>query len=301
MKRSNRLVLLVGVFLAIVAFVGIILVLGNPSTPPPDEVKTTGPVVVASTDIPLSAKIDANQVKTITVDLTAILPGAFTDTSQVIGQVARQQVTAGAQITSTTTCGDNGAIQNIECPATFRCMAVQVDQVSGVGTLIKTGDYVDMVVGLTGDKFPVITVNPADDSVTVVSGLNSTSVKLLLQGMQVMGTLLPPPPATTDTGTTTESPAPSGGTTTALNGQSQIVILAVTAQQSEVLKFAQLDGNVSLALRSLSDFVDPVTREPLPPETAITTGVTLKVLVDSYGVLPPEVIQTVIPGTGKGQ
>ena len=180
-------------------------------------------------------------------------------------------------------------------------MAVQVDQVSGVGTVIQTGDYVDMVVGLTGDKFPVITVNPADDSVTVVSGLNSTSVKLLLQGMQVMGTLLPPPPATTDTGTTTESPAPSGGTTTALNGQQQIVILAVTAQQSEVLKFAQLDGSVSLALRSLADFKDPVTGELLPPESAVTTGVTLKVLVDSYGVLPPEVIQTVIPGTGKGQ
>ena len=49
-----------------------------------------------------------------------------------------------------------------------------------------------MVVGLTDDKFPVITVNPADDSVTVVSGLNSTSVKVLLQGMQVLGTLLPP-------------------------------------------------------------------------------------------------------------
>ena len=243
----------------------------------------------------------ANQVKTITVDLTAILPGAFTDTSQVIGQVARQQVAAGGQITSTTLSGNNGTLTSIECPPTLRCMAVQVDQVSGVGTVIQTGDYVDMVVGLTGDKFPVITVNPADDSVTVVSGLNSTSVKLLLQGMQVMGTLLPPPPATTDTGTTTESPAPSGGTSTALNGQQQIVILAVTAQQSEVLKFAQLDGSVSLALRSLADFKDPVTGELLPPESAVTTGVTLKVLVDSYGVLPPEVIQTVIPGTGKGQ
>ena len=85
-------------------------------------------------------------------------------------------------------------------------MSVQVDQVSGVGTVIKTGDYVDMVVGLTADKFPVITVSPTDNSVTVVTGLNSTSVKLLLQGMQVMGTLLPPPTTTT----TEPAPAPSG-------------------------------------------------------------------------------------------
>ena len=76
-------------------------------------------------------------------------------------------------------------------------MALQVDQVSGVGTVIKTGDYVDMVVGLTADKFPVITVAPGDSAITVVAGLNGTSVKLLLQGLQVMGALLPPPPAET--------------------------------------------------------------------------------------------------------
>ena len=32
-------------------------------------------------------------------------------------------------------------------------MAVQVDQISGVGTVIKTGDYVDMVIGLTAEQF----------------------------------------------------------------------------------------------------------------------------------------------------
>ena len=49
------------------------------------------------------------------------------------------------------------------------------------------------VAEITGDKVPVITLNPVDDSFTVVSGINATSAKLLLQGMQVIGTLLPPP------------------------------------------------------------------------------------------------------------
>ena len=179
-------------------------------------------------------------------------------------------------------------------------MSVQVDQVSGVGTVIKTGDYVDMVVGLASDKFPVITISPTDNSVTVVTGLNSTSVKLLLQGMQVMGTLLPPPVAPAETTAPAPSGAPtSGGTSTALTGQQEIVILAVSAQQAEVLKFAQMDGNVTLALRSIGDFVDPVTGQPLPPLDAQTTGVTLKVLVDNYGVLPPEVVETVTPQATK--
>ncbi|MEA2652831.1 MAG: hypothetical protein QOI37_58 [Chloroflexota bacterium] len=295
MKRSNRLVLLVGVFLAVVAFVGILLLVRTPSEGPA-TIPTTGPVVVASADIPLSTLILAEQVTVKTVPLTAVTPGAFTDPSQVIGKIARQAVKTGGQVTAATLNGGaSGEVTSIDCPATLRCMSIQVDQVSGVGTVIKTGDYVDMVVGLTAEKFPVITVNPADKSITVVSGLNSTSVKLLLQGMQVMGTLLPPQAAPAAGAAT---PAPSGaptGPSTALNGQAQIVILAVTAQQAEVLKFAQIDGNVSLALRSPADFIDPTTGAPLLPAAAKTTGITLKVLVDSYGILPPEVVQTVTP------
>jgi pilus assembly protein CpaB len=294
LKRSNRLVLLVGVFLAIVAFVGILLLArgGGESTRPP----TTGPVVVAIADIPLSGKIKSTDVENQTKDLTAILPGAFTDVSQVIGQTARQPVATGAQVTADTLSGGTqGSVLNVVTPAGMRSIAVQVDQVTGVGTVIKTGDYVDMVVGISGDKFPVITVNPADAAITVVSGLNSTSVKVLLQGLQVLGTLLPTPTATTS-GTTDNG---NGGTTsqpgTTLNGQQQIVILAVTVQQAEVIKFAQLDGSISLALRSPDDFTDPTTGEPITPIPAETSGVILKTLVDTYNVLPPEVVETVTP------
>lgn len=292
MKRSNRLVLLVGVFLAIVAFVGILLLVQGGGSNPDEVVPTTGKVVVATRDIPLSGKITAADVKVIELDLGAINTGAFADPSQVLGAVVRQAVTKDAQITAETlTGGTAGQILQIDCPPTLRCMSVQVDQVTGVGTVIKTGDYVDMIVGLTGDKFPVITVNPADDSVTVVSGLNSTSVKVLLQGLQVMGTLLPP---TQDTTGQTETPD-AGQPGTALNGQQEIVVVAVDAQQAEVIKFAQLDASISLVLRSPDDFIDPITKQPLQPLPDKTNGIILKSLVDTFGVLPPEVVETVTP------
>ena len=191
-----------------------------------------------------------------------------------------------------------GTLTHIDCPTTFVCMAVQVDQVSGVGTLTQAGDFVDMVVGFTADRFPIVTVNPDDATITTVAGVNGTSVKALLQGVQVVGTLLPPPPA--DTGTTTEDPnaAPDAGTETVLNGQQQIVILAVTTQQSEVIKFGQLDGSISLVLRAGDDFRDPLTGDLLPANTVVpvaTTGITLKTLVDDYGVLVPELVEAVLP------
>jgi Flp pilus assembly protein CpaB len=172
-------------------------------------------------------------------------------------------------------------------------MAIQVDQVTGVGTVIKTGDYVDMVLGFTGDRFPVITINPTDDSLTLVSGVNGTTVKAVIQGLQVLCTLLPPPSDTTAENPPEDGEAEQGGTT--LTGQQQIVIVALDAQQTEVVKFAQIDGEISLVLRSPQDFIDPTTNQQVTPIPDETTGIILKSLVNLYGVLPPEVIEAVIP------
>jgi len=301
LKRSNRLVLLVGVFLAIVAFVAVLFLRpggGGPTeTPPPTEAAT----VIATQDINLGAKITAEMVTTEQKPLTGRDPDAFGDVSQVLGQTVREPVVAGAAITARTLSGGQaGQILNIRVPPGRRAMTVQVDQVTGVGTVIKTGDYVDMVVGFPPDAFPVITTNPVDDSFTVVSGLNARSVKVLLQGMQVLGTLLPPPPAQAEG---QEGQPAQGETGTALTGQQEIVALSVDAQQAEVIKFAQIsgDGAISLILRSGDDFLDPATGQPIDPAPLPdpTTGIILKSLVDRYGVLPPELIETVLPAQAR--
>ncbi len=241
--------------------------------------------------------ITADAVTTEERPLTQEPANGYSNTSDVIGKTAREALTQGELVTTEIINGTS-SITNIAVPAGKVGIAVQVDQVSGVGTLTKTGDYVDMVIALTGDKFPVVTVNPDDQSVTVVQGINSTSVKLLAQGLQVIGTLLPPPPA--DTGNNAQaSPGTSTGNPTTLNGQQQIVILAVDAQQAELIKYAQVDGSISLVLRSSDDFRDPTTGLPLDPTLIVpvtTSGVTLRSLVDKNGVLVPELVESILPG-----
>ena len=301
MKRSNRLVLLVGVFLAIVAFVGILLISqGGTTAVDPNAPPTELPTVIATQDIPLGTTIRADQVRVEIKPVTGRDTDAFGDTSQVIGKIVRQPVVTGAAITARTlTGGQQGQILDIECPETMRCISVQVDQVTGVGTVIKTGDYVDLIMALQADKFPVITADEETNTFTVVAGLNNTSVKLVLQGMQVLGTLLPPPPAAAQ-GAEGAPPAETG---TVLTGQQEIVILAVTAQQAEIIKFAQLDSPLfSLVLRSPKDFIDPATNLPYEPGVKLpdpTTGVILKTLVDNYGVLPPELIEAILPAQAQ--
>ena len=167
-------------------------------------------------------------------------------------------------------------------------MSIQVDQVSGVGTLIKPGDRVDVVVGITGaDKFPVVTVDPDDRPGHVpVAGLNATSVKAIIQNLEVVGTLLPPPPAAED-----QPDAPADPPRLTAPG-TQLVLLAVTAQEAEVLRFAQIDGT------SRSSSAPPRTRRR---RTMKTTGITLRQLVDGWAVIPPQIVEAVDPSRSRSR
>jgi pilus assembly protein CpaB len=286
------LILLIGVLLAIVAFVAIVLLMGQPPEQQPDDVIVEAPTVIATEDIPLGVVIEQDMLEVQQLATTARVDGAFESPSAVVGQVVRRTVVAGAQLSA----ADITASVNptsITCPATKVCMGVQVDQVSGVGTLIRPGDFVDLLVGFTGDKFPVIAPNPDDPAqVQVIGGLNSTSVKLLLQGMQVVGALLPPPPAAAE-----GQPQPDPGSgPTGLTGQQEIVLIAVTAQQAEVIKFAQLDGSITLVLRAAAEFQErDEDGNVIDPPPVVTTGVILRTLVDEYNVLTPQLVETILP------
>lgn len=281
--------MLIGLFLAVVAFVGVFYLLSSRTDTGREGGALKTMTVFAAKDIPLGVTVTEDSVTQKEMPNNERATDAFTSTSLVIGQIARTNIVKGAQITAGMFSTTGGATLVYPTDGK-RSISVQVDQVSGVGTLIRPGDYVDMLVGFTADKFPVVTVNPDDDTIVPVAGLNATTVKLLLQGVQVLGTLLPAPTDTTTDGETT------GEAPTNLNGQQEIVVLNVTPQQSEIIKFAQMDGNISLVLRNSKEFQDPndptIPVEPLPDET---TGMILKILVDEYGVLVPQVVEALLP------
>jgi pilus assembly protein CpaB len=286
LRRSSRIVLLIGVFLAVVAFAGI-LVLSRPATPvvTPNPATLTTPTVYATVDIPLGTKVTKDMVRQEETRNAERSTAAFNSTTLVIGKVIRRSVVKDAQLTSTDFATTGTLTDTVETPAGLRAIAVQVDQATGVGTIIKIGDYVDVVLGITGDKFPTFirqqgTEISIDDVVP-----NPTSVKVLIQGVQVLGTLLPPPPVDSQG-------RPLVSSEVSFTGRAQLVILGVTPQQTELLKFAQMDGSISLVLRSPLDFVGPDGTPVVPPVTR-TTGIVLKTLVDQHGVLVPQIVATI--------
>jgi Flp pilus assembly protein CpaB len=290
LKRSNRLILLIGFVLAIGAFAGIFVMLSNGTTKPPPE---TSSFVVAAADIPIGTSISKEMLTTSTVPKGTQPGDSFGLVEQVVGKVARTDIKKDAYI-STGSFSSTSSQSNIAglLPTGYRALPVRVDQVNGVGTLIQPGDHVDVVVTMGGASFPVVTTDPTTKVLTVVTGVNTTSVKDVIQNVQVVATLASLSPVPAQSGSTGAA-APASGTVVSAESV-QIVVLAVTAQQAEVLRFSEVDGTndqsgtptVTLLLRSTLD-------KDLPPDD--TTGITLRQLVDHWAVLPPQIVETVLP------
>jgi Flp pilus assembly protein CpaB len=307
LKRSNRLIVLVGIILAVLVAGGVFILTqgngggGGGGGGTATQAPTTVSVLVASQDMPLGTVVAASSMTTTkNVDVTSAPIGYFTNPLDVNGLVIRKDVHTGDVLVEDDFNG-NGLATSVEIEknlkAGFRAMTVQVDQVTGVGTLIQAGDYVDVVLSMenSDNKFPVdVEGAPTREGnplttirhfATINGILNATSVKVLVQNVQVLGTLLPPPTASNNQAAQA-SPGTQANAGTALNGQQEIVVLALTPQQVELVRFTQLDGNLSLVLRSTAD-------QTAPPD--ITSGITLRMLVDKYGILVPRIIVGIQP------
>ncbi len=291
MKRTNRLILLVGILLAAVAFIGIIVVFNNQGSGGGATQEPQANVVVATRDIKLGDAITDGDVTTQQIPLVDAKPDYFKQAGEVIGQVARTDIAKGAYLTQSMFAGTGQTSISKDLPAGLVAVAVRVDAVTGVGTLILPGDRVDVVVTL-GIKQTLL-VPGADPSAPPqavdLPGLEGDSSKVILQNVEVRGVL----GASASSGTTDTT-----GTVPDLASAQQIIILGMTTQQAEVVQFLQQDAkpmgtalsgnNVTLILRS------PKDKDAAAVET---TGVVLKTLIQDYGVLPPQILEASLPPT----
>ena len=271
MKRSNRLVLLIGIFLAIVAFVLIVLMLGNGGggggEPRRSQAPTTANVVVATKDIDLGTAIQQDQVGLKEIDITAKPADSYTDTVLVVGQIARQAVTAGQLITS-----DDHQRHGLDRAARrARRQGGHVGQ-GRPGQRRRHGHQGRRLRG-RGRGLQ----HQAHRTRTRTTGLPKAvehrcrhrRSRRSSRACRSWARCCPPPPAGARRPRAQRLARPPPARSTSLNGQEQIVILAVTLQQAEVLKYSQIKGltppnGITLVLRSSKDFVDAAGRAHHP-------------------------------------
>jgi pilus assembly protein CpaB len=286
-------VILVGVLLAVLAFVAIVILLNQRETPTAVE-DTTETVLVATEPIDIGEPVTPDKVREEDVDPDAVIGTALRDTSAVRGQPAIFAIPADSQVSAEAIGAADPTV--VDIPTLLnpgeKAIAFQVDRVTGLDFLIKSGDTIDIlfraevtVLQETADS----AANPdpaAAPRFEVVTGLeDQPSVKAILQDKRVLYVSAtkatePEPIDTNNDGVIDnqdEQPAEAVI-------ESVIIVFAGTAQDAEVIKFAQ--SNVAE--------VGPLTaivRHADDDEVEDTLGITIDQLVSEYGLRIPGIVE----------
>jgi Flp pilus assembly protein CpaB len=303
-KRSNRLLVLFGLMFALVGG-GLAFIVGSggssPSGPAASATPTPEPtttVVVAKQDMNLGDRItgDMIELKTVKVSERAALgPDTFTTLDEVIGKVAGGKILANQPLIASRDFLNPGSVTDGKdiagaIASGYLAVAIELDQINGVGTLVVPGDRVNIILSVYVNELALKGTTGNKLDVTLEGGKDVTT-KMIIQNRKVILTLLP-----AETAVATPAPAANGSAapiamaTTPIvhnDGRHMIAIIEVKPDEAEIIRWAQREEksdpqtyiDLSVALRSDQDNTLP---------NSVTPGITYKMLVDKYGVLPPD-------------
>ncbi len=295
MKRSNRLVLLVGILLAALAFVAIVILLNRPAADDGETAEpTTVGVLVAQEAIDIAEPVTPDKVEVEQVPPEAVIGTGLSATSMVSGQPALFAIPAGSQVSGEAIGlgGREGVdIDKLLNPGE-KAIAFQVDRVTGLDFLVDAGDSIDIILS---EEVSVLqetadsAANPDENApprFEAVTGLeNQRTVKAILQDRRVLyvsatRAQLPDPVDTNNDGVVNEEDEQPAAAAI----DSVIIVFAGTDQDAEVIKFAQNALGEVGALTAVVRHADDDTEED-------TTGITIDQLVEEYGLRIPDIIE----------
>lgn len=296
MKRSNRLVILVGVLLAVLAFVAIVILLNSREDEGGPVDAQTETVLVANEDIEIGEEVTPDKVDTAEVQPDAVAGTALSDESIVAGQPAVFRVPRGSQVSGEAIGIGNQPLVNL--PGLLnpgeKAVSFQVERVGGLNFLVKPGDTIDILI-----HAEITVVQATQDSaenenpdafrrIEPVPGLEKVrSIKVILQDKRVIyvsATRATEPELVDSDGDGTpdeEQPAQPVF-------DSVVIVFAGSAQDAEVLRLAQAHdqeiGSLSVVVRHAED-----------DEIEETLGITIEQLVENYGLRIPGIVELLEP------
>lgn len=320
--QTRTLLLMLGLLILIAAGVVGFVLLGSGNNGLFDEATPTiepedVTILVARRDLPAGTVITDTSDLFREFDIPARLyTGSDFIRSDDAGTVAQKKLINAIPEGTELRKGNLGPLGLAELvPPDRRAYALEVSALSGLANQITPGDRVDVVTSLQVLDIPVLRpgIGRAGGGETVF-GIKEVfftdwTVKTVVQDVEVLQVLhldivsedqqaaAAPPPVTPDPKAPTATPGPqlpsmscddTYDPVTQLireTPQCWVVVLALSAQETEVVKYSRDRGGLmSLALRSSGD-----------REISETTGATLQILVRDYGVpipngLPPQFI-----------
>lgn len=318
-RGSSSLLLIVGIFVLLVAGAGTYLYLFSPGTLPGTAVVQGSPtaepdveVVQAAIDI-TSGSLISNPGELLTTGTIPAReynasPDAYFRSPEEVRNLKALVDISGNSPVRRDQVGPAGLALKMPAPAdgqaSLKAFPIQVNALTGVADLIQAGDFVDVMASFNLD---VATFRPGvpqageggvQTQLLIEQLGNEGSVKVLLQDVEVLEIVRPAPVPTPAQG---QEAAPAGSqqiapeptlqpqqvarntSATTLQAGSWVLVIGVTNQEAEVLRFALDRGiGISTLLRRAGDHT-----------TERTVGSTLRILIDNYGMPVPNALPPV--------
>lgn len=310
-RGSSSLLIIVGVFALLLAAAGTYVYVFSPGLLPSSAAAQKAPtaepdvaVVQAAIDIDAGTLIDAPDELLKMGMIPAAQFQANTELYFTNPEELRALKTLGSLVGNEPVrkdmVGPAGLALKMPTPAPgqspIRAFPVQVNALTGVADMIQIGDYVDLMASFNLDVTtfrPGVPENKGDGTardLLIEQAGNEGSVKVLLQDIKVLDIVKTAPPQPTPEGGETTPPPPPPSEEAAqpqqvapnqigsvLQTGNWLLVIGVTSQEAEVLRFALDRGiGISTLLRASGDHT-----------TERTVGSTLRVLIDNYGMPVP--------------
>ena len=202
---------------------------------------TTLRVVIAEQDIPARTEIGPEMLSVIEVPGSLAVNGALASVELLIGETTRYPVVAGQQVTLAGVGSQNEDDSLVWVVGKgFRALAVEVDEIRGVGGLLLPGDRVDVIAVLTADAAGI------DSAVTALQ-----DIEVLAVAQKTQESL----PAAEGDNSAEPGPSASGQRPADAEPQpeARTVTLALTPAQAQELALIQEQGKIWLSLRRFGE------------------------------------------------
>lgn len=155
-RLAARILLALGVIIAVVAGAGTYLYAVAARTAPPTET-TMVDVLVAARDIEARSALGSSDVKVVQLPRDAAPANALHDATGTAGLITTVRLSANEPVlpTKIALAGSEGTIavlppgQTVATSAAFRAMSVNIPDSQAAGGLIETGDHIDILYTLS--------------------------------------------------------------------------------------------------------------------------------------------------------
>lgn len=237
MRRGGRVLILLGLILAILSGVGVFVVLAT-ATPGQAEIPRTR-VVIATQPIAARTEITADQLMVTSWPVLTdfpVPPGSFEEPQSVVGKLSNAPIAQGQALTAYNLV-DKDAAQKQRSNASFIldkgtvALSLPLSQFTSVGNAVQIGDRVDLLATFTAGP-----VNPPPNSPP-----STTVTQRMLQNVLVLQVGPWPNPQVQASSSNQGTPA-------------NVITLQIAEQDALVLKYTEgMSDAWTFALRPVND------------------------------------------------